>query len=44
MVFDDGVGLEAVLLQDGRPIAFESRKLSPAERNYTVTEQEMLVV
>jgi hypothetical protein len=39
-----GVGLRAVLLQDGRPVAFESRKVSPAEQNYTVTEQEMLGV
>jgi hypothetical protein len=39
-----GVGLGAVLLQDGRPVAFESRKLSPPEQNYTVTEQEMLGV
>jgi hypothetical protein len=39
-----GVGLGAVLLEDGRPVAFESRKLSPAEQNYTVTEQEMLRV
>jgi hypothetical protein len=39
-----GVGLGAVLLQDGRQVAFESRKLSPAEQNYTVTEQEMLGV
>jgi hypothetical protein len=39
-----GVGLGAVILQDGRPVAFESRKLSPAEQNYIVTEQEMLGV
>jgi hypothetical protein len=39
-----GVGLGAVLLQDGRPVAFKSRKLSPAEHNYTVTEQVMLRV
>jgi hypothetical protein len=39
-----GVGLGAVVLQDGRPVAFESRKLSPAEQNYTVTEQQMLGV
>jgi hypothetical protein len=39
-----GVGLGAVLLQDGRPVAFKSRKLSPAEQNYTVTKQEMLGV
>lgn len=39
-----GFGLGAVLLQDGKPIAFESRKLTPAERNYTTTEQELLGV
>jgi hypothetical protein len=38
----DGVG--GVLLQDGRPIAFESRKLIPAERNYSPTELEMLAI
>jgi hypothetical protein len=45
MVLDaSGVGLGAVLLQDGRPVAFESRKLSPAEQNYAVIEHEMLGV
>ena len=34
----------AVLLQDGHPIAFESRKFSPAEMRYTVTELELLAV
>ena len=38
------LGLGAVLLQEGRPIAFESRKLNSAELNYTVTEKEMLGV
>ena len=37
-------GLGAVLLQEGHPVAFESRKLNPAELNYTVTEKEMLAV
>ena len=39
-----GWALGAVLLQDGRPIAFESRKMAPAELNYTVSEQELLAV
>lgn len=39
---DTGIG--AVLLQDGQPIAYESRKLIPAEMNYSVTERELLAV
>ena len=38
------LGLGAVLLQEGHPVAFESRKLNSAEMNYTVTEKEMLGV
>jgi hypothetical protein len=38
------VGIAAVLEQDERPVAFESRKLSPAEQRYTTTEAEMLAV
>jgi hypothetical protein len=38
------LGPGAGLLQDRHPVAFKSRKLSPAEQNYTVTEQEMLGV
>lgn len=34
----------AVLMQQGRPIAFESRKLKPAELNYTVGDKELLAV
>lgn len=37
-------GIGAMLLQDGHPVAYESRKLTPAERNYTTTEQELLAV
>ena len=34
----------AVLLQEGKPIAFCGRKLSDAETRYTVTDQELLGV
>ncbi|KAJ4717218.1 Retrotransposon protein, putative, Ty3-gypsy subclass [Melia azedarach] len=33
-----------VLMQEGRPIAFESRKLNEAERRYTVQEKEMTAI
>jgi hypothetical protein len=38
------VGIGAVLLQEGKPIAYESRRLIPAEVNYTTGEQELLAV
>jgi hypothetical protein len=38
------LGVSGVLLQKGHPIAFKSRKLTPAECNYSPTELEMLVV
>ena len=39
-----GVGLGAVLIQDGRPTSFWAKRLSEAEQNYAVGEQEMLAV
>lgn len=38
------VGIGAVLVQGGRPVAFASRSLTPAEQNYSTTEQECLAV
>lgn len=37
-------GIGAVLQQEGRPLAYESRRLIPAEVNYTTGEQELLAV
>ena len=37
-----GYGIGAVLFQQGQPLAYYSRKMSAAERNYVVTEQELL--
>ena len=37
-------GIGAVLLQNNRPLAYESRRLIPAEVNYTTGEQELLAV
>ncbi|GFV00865.1 retrovirus-related Pol polyprotein from transposon 297 [Trichonephila clavipes] len=38
------IGVGAVLSQEHRPVVFASRRLSAAERNYTVTERECLAV
>ena len=35
------LGTGAVLLQDGRPIAFSSKKFTAAERNYSTGDQEL---
>lgn len=37
-------GVGAVLMQNGKPVAYYSKKFIPAEVNYTTTEQEMLAV
>jgi hypothetical protein len=39
-----GFALGAVLLQDGHPIAYESRKFTPAEKNYSVGDRELCAV
>ncbi|KAI3470592.1 hypothetical protein Pfo_027255 [Paulownia fortunei] len=36
--------IEGVLMQEGHPIAFESRKLNDIERRYTVQEKEMMAI
>jgi len=45
MFFDaSGVGLGAMAFQEGRPLSILSRGLTPAEKNYTTTEREMLAI
>jgi hypothetical protein len=39
-----GYAIGAIMFQNDRPIAIISRSLSPAERNYTTTERELLAM
>lgn len=39
-----GVDLGAVLVQDGQPVACDGKRLTPAEQNYDVGEQELIAV
>lgn len=38
------VALGGILMQDGRPIAYESRKFTPAETRYSTGDRELLAV
>ena len=37
-------GLGAALLQDGKPVAYASRSMTAAQRNYAISEKERLAV
>jgi hypothetical protein len=39
-----GEGIDAILMQGGHPIVFESRKLSQPERLYSIYDKEMLAI
>ena len=39
-----GVGIGAVLMQNGRPLAYTSKALSPSHQNMSVYDKEMLAI
>ena len=41
---DSNIAVGAVLLQNSRPVAFASRKLTPSEKNWAPIEKEMLAI
>jgi hypothetical protein len=36
--------LRAVIMQEGKPLAFYSRKLNSAKKHYTTGEQELITI
>ena len=38
------IGIGSVLMQNGHPIAFESRKLRESERHFSIYDKEMLAI
>ena len=43
-VNDSSTGLGAVIMQEGKPVAFSSRTLTPSEKMYANIERELLAI